>query len=267
MDPITTCPKCQHQRAPHETQAPERCPACGLYFEKWLRRDEIAREVAEKRRMAQRAAARAETMDEDGLPSWLQQLLQACQPEPPLAREAIMLRGLILALLALWSLQLMWYDYRTGDIMYSFMHLTVILFHEGGHVLFMPLGHFMTILGGSLFQILLPLLLAGALLRKNRDLFGALIGLWWCGASWLDLAPYIYDAKAPQLTMIGGHTGENGPHDWIYLLGEFNQIANAPVYGGMAHKLGVLIVVMALLAAFWWLRRLWQLAAPAPEQN
>ena len=35
-----------------------------------------------------------------------------------------------------------------------------ILFHEFGHVFFRPFGEFMTILGGSLFQVLLPLPLA-----------------------------------------------------------------------------------------------------------
>lgn len=252
MNPITQCPKCRHQRAPHETQEPERCPACGLYFEKWLQRDDIAREVAQ-RRQAARQAARVSAAH--GGPAWLQPWL----PSPALGQDAIRLRALILASLALWSLQLISYDYRSGEINGSFMHLSVILFHEGGHVLFMPFGQFMTILGGSLFQVLLPLILSVALLWQNRDVFGALVGVWWCGASWLDLAPYIYDAKNPQMIMIGGHTGENGPHDWIYLLGQFNLIANSPLYGALAHKFGVLIIVLALGAGAWWLRRLWQI--------
>lgn len=41
----------------------------------------------------------------------------------------------------------------------SFMHYINLPFHEFGHVLFMPFGEFMMVLGGSLFQVLLPALL------------------------------------------------------------------------------------------------------------
>jgi hypothetical protein len=43
-------------------------------------------------------------------------------------------------------------------------------------------------------------------------------------ASILDLAPYIYDARDPQLILLGGHTGEDGHHDWIYLLETFDRL-------------------------------------------
>ncbi len=65
----------------------------------------------------------------------------------------------------------------------------------------------------------------------------------------MDLAAYIYDAKNPQLTLLGGHTGEEGPHDWIYLLGSFGKIDQAQFYGFMAHTLGILMMVAALLGA------------------
>ncbi|MBK7425480.1 MAG: hypothetical protein IPJ48_21655 [Propionivibrio sp.] len=42
--------------------------------------------------------------------------------------------------------------------------------------------------------------------------------------------------------MLGGHTGEEGPHDWIYLLERFGQLQNAPVWGFVVHKLGALTI-------------------------
>src|SRR5688572_24717716 len=33
----TICPKCGHERAPDETASADRCHACGLVFEKYLR--------------------------------------------------------------------------------------------------------------------------------------------------------------------------------------------------------------------------------------
>ena len=44
-------------------------------------------------------------------------------------------------------------------------------------------------LGGTLGQLLMPRLLAGALLRKNRDPFGAAIGIWFFGCRCSTLRP------------------------------------------------------------------------------
>jgi len=50
----------------------------------------------------------------------------------------------------------------------SFTHFIIynvnLVFHEAGHVIFIPLGRFMTILGGSLLQVLVPLLCTVAFL-------------------------------------------------------------------------------------------------------
>ena len=45
----------------------------------------------------------------------------------------------------------------------SFLHLPNLVFHEAGHILFLPFGRFMTVLGGSLLQILVPIVCAVAL--------------------------------------------------------------------------------------------------------
>ena len=60
----------------------------------------------------------------------------------------------------------------------------------------LPLGRFMSVLGGSLMQLLIPAVCAGTLLLQTRDPFGAACCLWWIGENLLDLAPYIADARA-----------------------------------------------------------------------
>lgn len=128
------------------------------------------------------------------------------------------------------------------------MHAILLPIHEAGHVFLIPFGQFTTILGGSLFQLALPLAIGVAFKLKNRDHFGAALCLWWTGASLLDLAPYIYDALQPQLMLLGGHTGEDGPHDWIYLLDSVGQRQRAQGWGFVAHQLGA----ATLLAASGW---------------
>lgn len=126
-------------------------------------------------------------------------------------------RGALWLALTLWGL---WFALHGIDwivIGGSFMHQVNLPFHEFGHVLFMPLGRFFSILGGSLFQVALPLGLAAVFVVRQRDNFAASVCLWWCGQSFVDLAPYIADAPYRMLPLIGG-MGESA-HDWGNLLG------------------------------------------------
>ena len=111
-------------------------------------------------------------------------------------------------------------DFRSNEIGQSWFHNVNLVFHEAGHVIFTLLGRTMAILGGSLFQVLVPLALMFACLVVNKDSFGASIGLWWVGQSLMDIAPYIADARALRLPLLGGGTGADRPgtHDWANLL-------------------------------------------------
>ena len=62
----------------------------------------------------------------------------------------------------------------SADAMSSFLHLPDLVFHEAGHIIFSPLGRFMTVLGGSLLQFLIPVIAAIAFVRQDEP-FGAAI--------------------------------------------------------------------------------------------
>ncbi len=160
--------------------------------------------------------------------------------------------------LTVWGMYLMTRGVTDGEVFQSFMHNILLPIHEAGHVLFMPFGEFLTIAGGSLFQVLLPLAIGVAFLRKNRDPFGAAVCLWWTGMSLIDLAPYIYDALQPQLMLLGGHTGEDGPHDWIYLFETLGGLQHAQAWGRFVRIVGALLAMGALAWAAWVLRRAYQ---------
>lgn len=259
MPAIKKCPKCHHQRAPHETEAPERCPACGLYFEKWAMREEL-----ERQRRAAKEQTRAEAdwaaEPDSGLAAACMAGLRERLTHIPHPVEPAWLAGraLLLAFFCVWGWRLAALGYRDDAFFGSFMHNIVLPIHEAGHIFFMPFGQFMAVLGGSLFQLLFPLIVAVVVLWQNRDPFGAALGMWWCGASFLDLAPYIYDAKNPQLILLGGYTGGDGPHDWIFLLGSFGKVQQSPWYGALCHHLGVLVMAASLAAAGAVLWRCWK---------
>ena len=136
----------------------------------------------------------------------------------------------------------------------SFLHLPNLIFHEAGHVIFSPFGRFVTVLGGSLFQILVPVICAVAFARQATEArtsgghwFSAAVCTWWAGQNIVDVAPYIADARKLQLTLIGGRTGgEVEGHDWEYLLTQMGWLHLDATLGRAAQVTGTLVMLGAL---------------------
>ena len=95
------------------------------------------------------------------------------------------------------------YAFLFSDAMGGPLHGINLAIHETGHFVFLPFGETMSFLGGSLFQVLLPLVFVGYFL-KERDPFAAGVALWWVGLNLWDVSPYIADAQAQMLPLVGG---------------------------------------------------------------
>jgi hypothetical protein len=156
-------------------------------------------------------------------------------------------RATLLALLALWTASFLRAGMDAERLMGSFLHLVNLPFHEAGHVFLSPFGRFLTVLGGSLFQVAVPLLCAGVFLVKNRDPFAASVATWWAGQSLLDLAPYVADARALALPLLGGRTGaEVEGHDWEYLLATLGLLQRDVALGRLCFGLGAVLMLASL---------------------
>lgn len=157
-------------------------------------------------------------------------------------------RAALLLGLALWTIQFA----RTplsDDAMASFLHLPDLVFHEAGHMLFAPFGQFLTVLGGSLTQVLIPVIAAIAFLRQEEP-FSASICTWWAGQNLVDLAPYIADARALQLVLLGGHTGaEVEGHDWEFILTQLGMMRLDRTLGTVSYAAGIIIMLASLAVA------------------
>lgn len=130
----------------------------------------------------------------------------------------------------------------------SFIDLPNLVFHEAGHVLFRPFGEFMTVLGGSLFQVMVPLIFAIAFAHQYQNWFAAAVCTWWAGENLVDVAPYIADARKLQLVLLGGKTGaEVEGHDWEYLLTAMGWLHLDLRLGRAAHVAGTMVMVGALV--------------------
>jgi hypothetical protein len=225
------CPKCGANSAGLDV-----CPACGLIFAKYLSAKFATPETRPRRS--------AETEDEESAVARIKQLVFHVpdKNEPALVWG----RALLLAAIAFYGVRLALMDIPSWEMSASLIHLPMVPIHEFGHLLFRPFGEFMTLLGGSLFQIGLPLIFGGIFLVKNRDPFAASVMLWWSAVAVMDVAPYIYDAWAPQHILLTGRTGDTGSHDFIDTLGDLGLLHKAQPIGRGVHAFGVIAMVAAL---------------------
>ena len=134
--------------------------------------------------------------------------------------------------------------------------------HEFGHMLFMPfgiqfLGSTMMILGGSLTQVAFPLLFFGYFMRKHddgrrRDLFAAMVCLWWSGINLLSVAIYCADSRAGQLMLLDGSTGqESDGHDWNNLLTRWGLLQHDIGIARGMRAIAFVVCVGTIVVAVW----------------
>lgn len=237
------CPKCGHERAADAEISTDICPACGLVFSKYL-----------KSRFGVPAApgARANApADEErtGIVAGTKALLLHVPEEVGVL--AVYARAGLLAALVVYGWKLAAMDIASWEIGSSLMHLPLLPIHEFGHILFRPFGEFMHLIGGSLLQVALPLAFGGIFLVKNRDPFSAAVMLWWSAVSVLDVAPYAYDAQAPQHVLLTGRTGDTGSHDFIDVLGMLGLLTRAQSVGYAIHRFGVVMLIVSIIWAGW----------------
>ncbi len=159
---------------------------------------------------------------------------------------------ILLGLLVVGSLPIIFGTIDHISTVEAYLHLPNLIFHEAGHVFFGFFGQFIGSLGGTLGQLLMPLLCFHAFLVRQRHLFSAAVVFWWFGQNFVDIAPYIKDASVGELPLLGGNIGKHAPygfHDWEYLLTETGLIAYDQAIALTSHLLGIGLMVLALVWA------------------
>jgi len=231
------CPKCGHPAA----QGAETCQRCGVIFGR-IRREGAGPEMA--RAASPAGAGSKETQG---------QLLAAKHGEQGLV---IALKAVFLLGLSVWGLRLASQPIVSNAVGESFLHLVNLPFHEAGHIFFTPFGRFIQILGGTLGQLLIPMVVTGTFIRQHQP-YAASIGLWWLGESFMDIAPYIDDARAGQLMLVGGVTGSEVEdyHDWEGILSRLGMMSYDHALARVAFCLGFLVMLTAVCWGgyiLWW---------------
>lgn len=151
-------------------------------------------------------------------------------------------------LAAILTLYFLWCAYSPLNAV--FMHLVNLPIHEAGHVFFAPFGRFIGVAGGSLLQIIVPLVFFGYFYWREQP-FSASIVLLWVGQSIVDVSVYAADAIVMQLPLLSGVTGsEGGFHDWNYLLAETGLLKHTTLISGLIRFLGTAVIIFGATGAF-----------------
>jgi len=160
-------------------------------------------------------------------------------------------RAILLLLLSVWSLKFVFASIASNTVGESFLHLVNLVFHEAGHIIFSPFGRFVGTLGGTLGQLLMPAVCLTVLLVRTRDAFGAAVAQWWLAESFMDIAPYIDDARALNLILLGGVTGKDVEdyHDWEVILRKLGLLSMDHTLAHISQIIGILLMVTALMWA------------------
>lgn len=128
--------------------------------------------------------------------------------------------------------------------------------HETGHYVFMPFGEMMMFLGGSLFQVLVPLVFVWYFLfgkLEHRDTHASMVCLWWASVNVLSVSIYVADARARQLMLISGATGEDDPdgHDFFNLFLMWRVLNRDTIYAGRLRALAWLMFAVSIGVGLW----------------
>lgn len=135
-----------------------------------------------------------------------------------------------------------WLTINSGDFIFILDHFNLLI-HEGGHGIFSLFGSFIYTLGGTLMQIILPLLFVYYFISHRKSL-GTQISLVWLGQNLMNISVYAADAQERNLPLLGGNKVY---HDWYFLLGRVGLLEYDNHIAIGFYFLGIVFFILALL--------------------
>jgi hypothetical protein len=233
------CPLCGFEQSDGSVE----CIKCGIIFQRYGTHGEAA---GKDRLKARKPSGRGREFNKSDLLDRLRELFLFIEPEVTMFSFGG--RVILYLVLFIYCLIFVFTSMENSHTLMPFMHLVNLPFHEAGHIIFMPFGRFIMFLGGTLGQLLVPLVCMGALLITRRNTFGGSASLWWFGQNFTDIAPYINDARALELILIGGVTGrEVEGHDWENILSTLGWLRYDHLIAHISYTVGIVLMVVSLI--------------------
>lgn len=138
---------------------------------------------------------------------------------------------------------------------FLFLDYVNLIIHEAGHFFFSWFGETIHILGGTLGELIVPLLCAGYFLWQ-RETAGFAFSCFWFFENFLYIGTYMADARTAALPLLGSDES-----DWTILFGQWSLLAQDQKIGATTRILGW----TGMLAAVSWLA--WRARKDAQAKN
>ena len=139
---------------------------------------------------------------------------------------------------AIASLLILWLAHSENHWVYV-LDSANLAFHEAGHPLFGMISYRLTVYGGTLAQIMFPLLVLGSFCRQ-RATFSCAFAVLWLGENLFNISVYMGDARTRILPLVG-----NGEHDWTEIFSRWGVLDWDTGIAGLVRALGWLLVIAA----------------------
>jgi hypothetical protein len=133
--------------------------------------------------------------------------------------------------------------------------------HETGHLAFGPFGEFPGFAGGTLAQLIMPVLFA-VYFRRQGDRHAATVAIWWIAQNLWNISVYAADARAQALPLVGG-----GEHDWAYMLGRLGWLQLDTRISRLIWLVGVLVYLASIVQGVRYARAAPGESATGPEET
>jgi hypothetical protein len=120
-----------------------------------------------------------------------------------------------------------------------------LAFHEAGHIFFGLLGMTLGLYGGTLGQLVFPVVAGVKFWQQRQAAAFALSGIW-LFQNFLNIARYMADAREQALPLVGG-----GEHDWYHIFSRWGLLDSDTTIASMTQTAGWLGMIGCML----WLAR------------
>ena len=146
-----------------------------------------------------------------------------------------------LSVVAAW---IAWQHLLTADAWVLLLDNANLALHEAGHPIVGLFSSRLAVYGGTIFQLLFPVLFAHYFWRERQPT-GWAACLLWLAANLMNVGRYMKDARAGELPLVGGD------HDWTEIFSRWGVLAHDVGIGNSVKVLGLALAAYAV----WWMWR------------
>ena len=172
---------------------------------------------------------------------WLERLVEVNEQEwRPIGAPVFIAASLLVAGVC--------YLANTGERWVYVLDSANLAFHEAGHPFFgLLFGSRITVYGGTLVQLVFPMVATASFWRRRETLSFALCLAWLFENFW-NIARYMADAREQILPLVG-----NGEHDWTEIFSRWHVQRDTGIAGFVSLLAWIgLLTVWGWLAWRWW---------------